>query len=453
MAEAAKAFRKAVALGLGTAAGEADLGLALGQLGRLPEAAMLLQEAARRAPGDADTLSNLGIMLAELGRPEEGVAAFTKALGLRPDHANAHANLGLALTGLARFEEAIAAFERAIALEPGHPNAHLNLAVTLLLLGRFERGWEAYEHRWPALRQRGVGRRTFAQPQWRGEPLDGRTILLHAEQGLGDAIQFARYAPELAWRGAGRVLLLVPPALRRLLEGLPGVEVLPTFGKALPPFDLECPLLSLPHAFRTKLETTIPARVPYLRAEPEAVARWCERLGGLRDLRVGLAWAENPGHSNDRNRSIAFGRLAPLWRVPGVNWISLQVGPRRADLADAPAGLVRNLAPDLHDLAETAAAMSQLDLVLTVDTMIAHLAGALGRPAWVMLPFVPDWRWMLEREDSPWYPSLRLFRQERAGDWGGVVERVASELWSAAAPTAAQPSGTAPVCAGGSERT
>ncbi len=432
-AEAAAAFREAARCDPGDAEAHINRGAALLGLNRFGEAAVACAEAVRLAPGDANAHANLGFALAGLDRLDEGVAACAEAIRLAPGHANAHANLGFALIGLARFEAAIAALEAAIALDAGHVQAHRNLAMVLLLLGRFERGWAEYEHRGDHLLPEGRrafvhgGGRRVAPSQWRGEALAGRTILLHAEQGLGDTVQFVRYVPEVARRG-GRVLLLVPPTMERLLRDLPGVHRLLTFGQDLPDVHLHCPLPSLPYALGMTTLDAIPAPGAYLRAEPEARERWRQRLGGLRGLRVGLAWAGNPEQGNDRNRSVAFRRLAPLWQVPGVDWVSLQVGPREADLDDAPEGLIRNLAPDLHDLAETAAAMSQLDLVLTVDTMVAHLAGALGRPAWVMLAFVADWRWMLEREDSPWYPTLRLFRQPRAGAWESVVERVAGAL-------------------------
>ena len=465
LADAAASFGVAAALDHGSAAARADLGLAFARLGRTAEAVVAFREALWRAPGDADAHANLGTALAALGQRNAAVAAFTEAIRLRPDHAdaysnlgvtlaamdrtdeaaaacaaairfrpdhaNAHANLGLALIALGRFEEAIAAFARAIAIEPRHPNANLNLALVLLLLGRFERGWEAYEHRGLASRNGGA-QRASALPQWRGEPLDGRTVLLHAEQGLGDTIQFARYAPLVARRGAGRVLLLVQAPLRRLLAGLPGVDGLLMPGEALPPFDLHCPLLSLPGVFRTALDT-VPAEIPYLRPEPGAAARWRERLTPLHGLRVGLVWSGNPGHTDDRNRSVPFEALSPLWRVPGVSWVGLQVGQRAGDPRRAGDSAVHDLSPALGDFAETAAAIAALDLVVTVDTAVAHLAGALGQPVWLLLPRVPDWRWLLGREDSPWYPTARLFRQERPGDWAGVIGRVTAELEAFAA--------------------
>ena len=432
-AEAAAAFGEATRCNSADAEAHTNWGAALLGMNRFKEAAVTCAEAVRLAPGDANAHANLGFALAALDRLDEAVAACVEAIRLAPNHANAHANLGFALIGLARFEAAVAELETAIALNAGHMQARRNLAMVLLLLGRFERGWTAYEHRGDHLVPEGqravfhAGGERVARSRWRGEPLAGRTILLHTEQGLGDTVQFVRYVPEVARRG-GQVLLLVQPVTERLLRDLPGVHRLLTFGQNLPNFELHCPLPSLPQALAMTTPDTIPVGVPYLRADPERRERWRQRLGNLRGLRVGLSWAGNPEQGNDRNRSVAFRHLAPLWQVPGVDWISLQVGPRAADLGDAPAGVIRDLAPHLHDLAETAAVMSQLDLVLTVDTMVAHLAGALGQPAFVMLAFVADWRWLLARDDSPWYPTLRLFRQKRAGAWDSVIERVAVAL-------------------------
>jgi hypothetical protein len=375
-------------------------------------------------PGHLNAHSNLGAVLARLNRGEEAEVACRAAIRLQPGHAGAHANLGLALRSLGRFEAAIASLREAIRLQPGHVKAHVDLGMTLLLLGRFAEGFAEYEHR---LTPRPAG--VLGPPSWRGEPLEGRTILLHAEQGIGDTIQFIRYLPEVRRCGAGRVLLAAPPPFTRLLAGLPHLDALVRAEDwAEIRAHVHCPLLSLPHALGTTIET-IPAPVPYLRAEPAALARWRERLEDARNLRVGLVWAGNPRHQDDRNRSIAPERLAPLLRVKDVCWASLQLGaPVQALHEQVPGGAVLDLASELTDLAETAAAMMQLDLVIAVDTAVAHLAGALGRPVWVLLPAVPDWRWLLGREDSPWYPTMRLFRQRRPGDWDGVVVQVAAAL-------------------------
>jgi hypothetical protein len=267
--------------------------------------------------------------------------------------------------------------------------------------------------------------RAYPVRQWNGEDIAGRTILLHGEQGFGDTIQALRYVPLVAARG-GRVLLDVPPPLARLAARLPGVAELVTEGQAPSRFDFHSPLLSLPRAFATAPET-IPADIPYLSAEPEAIARWGDATAGD-GFKVGLVWAGSPLHRSDARRSIAVEKLEPLLRLPGARFFSLQVGERAADLARLAPGLVTDLAPKLSDFAETAAVIAHLDLLITVDTAVAHLAGALGRPAWVMLRRVPDWRWLIDREDSPWYPTLRLWRQRTRGDWDEVVRRVRAAL-------------------------
>jgi hypothetical protein len=294
--------------------------------------------------------------------------------------------------------------------------------LLLLARGDLRRGFERYEWRW---RLGTLTPRDTSAPLWNGEDGAGRTILLHAEQGFGDIIQALRYVPLVAARGA-RVVLEVPPQLARLAARLPGHAQLVTGTQAAPHYDLHCPLLSLPRAFATTLET-IPADVPYLSAEPAAVARWASILSGS-GLKVGIAWAGNPQHRGNAQRSIAIERLLPLLRPGGIRPFSLQVGDRAADLDQLPKGIVYDLSPQLSDFAETAAAIINLDLVITIDTAIAHLAGALGRPVWLLLCSRPDWRWMLDRDDSPWYPTLRIYRQRTPRDWDDVVARVATDL-------------------------
>jgi tetratricopeptide (TPR) repeat protein len=422
-AEAVTLFRAAIERDPRFADAYANLCAALSAMGQVEEAVAAGSAAVRLRPDHANAQANLGAVLAQLGRHEHAAIACRAAIRLQSGHANAHANLGLALRGLGRFAEAEDSLRQAIRLDPGHRNARTGLAMTLLLQGRLSEGFAAYEDR---LSPRPAS--IPGPPLWRGEALEGRTILLHAEQGIGDTIQFIRYVPALGRRGAGRVLLAAPPLFGRLLAGLPGLDALLQPGQPTARADVYCPLMSLPHAFGTTLET-IPAPVPYLRADAAALARWGERLQDLEGLRVGLAWAGNPQHQNDRNRSIGLAGLAPFWGVPSVRWVSLQVGARKMEMDGAvPPGALLDLAPELTDLAETAAAMEQLDLIVTVDTAVAHLAGALGRRVWVMLPALPDWRWLLGREDSPWYPTMRLFRQARLGDWSDVVARITAAL-------------------------
>lgn len=419
LAAAVPFFEMAAARDPGGASAHANLCAAYGELGQLEAAVVSGRRAVALDPGHANAHANLGTVLDRLGHPDRAVAAFAAALSASPRHVNARANLGLALTRLGLFEEGLAALGAALRAEPGHAQAQLSLATTMLLLGRLEEGFAAYEHRPKAAAPDGT-------PTWMGEPLAGKTVRLEAEQGLGDTIQFVRYVPEMVRRGA-RVHLVAPAPLAPLLRGMAGIDLVLAPGAAGPAADFRCPLPSLPHRFGTRLET-IPAPVPYLRASPEAVGRWQARIGGLPGRRIGLVWAGNPAHRNDNARTIAFARLAPLWDVPGVSWVSLQCGSAAAALGDAPPGRILDISSGLHDFGETAGALANLDLLITVDTSVAHLAGAMGLAAWVLLACPPDWRWLLERGESPWYPTLRLFRQEQAGDWEGVLCRVSGVL-------------------------
>jgi Tfp pilus assembly protein PilF len=423
LTEAGEHLRDAVALEPRFPEAHYNLGNLLEKQGALEEAAASFRRAAQLKPDFYEAHNNLGAVLSKAGEGAPALASFEQALALKPRHAEAHHNLANALADLGRYEEALATCRQAIALDPAHVQAGFSEAMLLLLRGELRLGFEKYECRW---RLETLPPRGFPAPLWNGEDLSGRTILLHAEQGYGDTLQCLRYVPQVAARG-GRIVLEVPRELLGLARRLPELGKLVARGDALPDFDLQCPLFSLPRALRTTLET-IPAQVPYLSAEPDAVARWRERLGEGPGLKVGIAWAGSPQHRSDAQRSIAIEKLEPLLRLNGVRWFSLQVGDRAADLARLPGGLVTDLSPDLADFAETAAVIRNLDLVIAVDTALAHLAGALGTPAWVMLRARPDWRWLLEREDSPWYPSLRLFRQRRAGDWGEVVRRLRAAL-------------------------
>ena len=319
----------------------------------------------------------------------------------------------------------MAVLDLAVALEPTDIDTRYHRALLQLLMGNLAEGFAGYEARFETKLWRG-DKRHFRQPEWRGEELAGRTILLYAEQGLGDTLQFCRYAALVAARG-GRVVLEAPPPLRHLLDGLAGVERLIAHGEEPGDFDVQCPLLALPHLLGTDLES-IPAAIPYL-ATPDDVRRaWRDRLGRRVRTRVGLVWAGNPRFINDRRRSLPFAALAPLWSLPSIDWFSLQVGPRAEDLASAPSGLITDLAPELHDFAETAAAVEQMDLVISVDTAVAHLAGALSKPVLLLLPFAPDWRWMRRGETSPWYPGHRLLRQDMRREWANVIDAAVTAL-------------------------
>jgi predicted O-linked N-acetylglucosamine transferase (SPINDLY family)/ADP-heptose:LPS heptosyltransferase len=432
--DAEPSYRRVLALNPSHHQAHNNLGAALGELNRFDEAAEHFRRAIALKPDYAEAHSNLGHALRALGDAREAEAACRRALAIAPRFATAHLNLGLALQDLNRLDAALDAFRQAAICDPGYAKAHACEGMLQLLRGELSAGWEKYEARW---RLADLPPRNFAQPQWCGDPLDGKTILLHAEQGFGDTIQFLRYLPRVVARGA-QVVVEVQPPLVPLARRISGITVVAR-GDPLPAFELHCPLLSLPLAFGTTLDT-IPATTPYLTVDPERAAPWRARIAREGGLKVGLAWAGSPVHKNDRNRSIPFDRLAPLLGVDGVRWFSLQVGPRAADLAERKDAAIVDLAAELGDFGETAAAIAALDLVICADTAVAHLAGALGRPVWLMLPFAPDWRWLTGRDDSPWYPSLRLFRQPRAGDWDGVVQRVRAALArSAAGPAAVRP--------------
>jgi tetratricopeptide (TPR) repeat protein len=429
-AEALASYRRVLALKPDFAEIHNNCGNTLWCLKR-PAEALACYDAALTLKADyAEAHNNRGNALLDLNRTEEALASFERALALKPDYPDALVNRGNALRDLSRDHEALASFERAIALKPHLAEAHWNKALLHLSRGDYKAGWPGYEWRW---QRAGARPRDFAQSQWRGEDLRGKTILLHAEQGFGDTIQFARYIPMVAARGA-KIILEVPQALMPLLAGIAGVTAMVARGAALPPFDLHCPLMSLAGAFGTRL-ATIPADMPYLHVPLERIEAWRTRLPKTERLRVGLAWSGKPSHANDHNRSLSLSQLALLLAVPGIEFISLQREYRDADLAaleDFPA--LRRLDDSLADFADTAAAIAQLDLVIAVDTAVAHLAGALGKPLWLLLPFMVDWRWLIGRKNSLWYPGAKLFRQPKIGDWDSVIARLCGEIAAYKAP-------------------
>ncbi|WP_207462748.1 tetratricopeptide repeat protein [Azospirillum sp. SYSU D00513] len=476
LAEAGLHLKKALRLNPGDPQTLTNQGVLLRESGRPAEAAAVLRQALRHRPDGVETLANLGVALTETGELEEAVSCLERVLSARPDHLAAAFNLGVALERQDRLEEAVARYEAvlrldprhtgalvnlgralsdlgrgrealqawnaALALDPGNPDAHWNSALALLTDGDFARGWDAFEWRWAKVMRK--ERRSFAQPEWDGRPLDGRTLLIGAEQGLGDGIQFLRFLPLAARRGAGRILLEVPHPLLELFRAAPlppETEVIaraPDYpgGAGLPPFDVFAPMMSLPRLLGTGAEL-FGGAVPYLRADLQRRRSWAERLSaeaGDARLLCGLVWAGRPAHGNDRRRSMALERLRPLSSVPGVRLVSLQIGPA----AEQARGWreerrIIDVSGELRSFTDTAALIMELDLVVTVDTAVAHLAGALGKPVWVLLPFVPDWRWQWGRVDSPWYPTLRLIRQPAPGAWEPVVETAAAALAQLAA--------------------
>jgi len=403
-----------------------ELGRGFAARGRYEEA-LTCYDHALGLRGDIPQIwNNRGNALRNLDRLDEAEISICEALRLKPDFANAHNNLGIVLDYLGRFGEAEASVRTALRLRPDISEWHVARGLALLLAGKFEEGWKEFEWRWQTER-----RIRFPVPSWKGEPIGDRVIQLYADQGHGDALQFCRYVPQVA-AYAGRTILAVHPALMRLLSRLPGVSEI-TDQDGRPPVDLWCALMSLPHAVGASLET-IPGTTSYLTADPADVAHWRERLAGFAGLRVGLCWAGDRSNNlskivKDRRRSITLDALAPLGDVSGVQFVSLQKGPSAVQAARPPRGMeLHDFTKDLHDFADTAALIDNLDLVISVDTAVAHLAGGLGKPVWLLNRFDTCFRWLQNREDSPWYRSLRQFRQPTPGDWTNVIDRARDAL-------------------------
>jgi tetratricopeptide (TPR) repeat protein len=426
--EALSACDRALALDPDHAQAHTNRSYVLERLKRYPEALEACGRALALRPDLAQAQCNRGVVFTKLNRFPDALESFDQALALDANLAPVHCNRGVALRHMNRLGDAMASLQTALALEPESGDAHFNIGELKLLSGDFAGGLPEYEWRWqsgttvPALRR-------FLQPLWRGtEPLGGKTILLHGEQGLGDTVQFCRYVPLVAERGA-RVVLEVPASLLELMRGLPGAaQIVTSGGGPLPAFDLHCPLATLPLAFATRVET-IPADIPYLSASASYVDKWRHRLGSAKDLKVGLCWAGNPNLPNDHMRSIDLQFLTVLFSLSEAHFFSLQ-----KDLRDGDAALLRacpqvvHLGDELASFADTAAVVSLLDVVISADTVVAHLAGAMGAKTWVLLPYVAEWRWLLGRSDSPWYPTARLFRQPALNDWAGAVAAVGAAL-------------------------
>jgi tetratricopeptide (TPR) repeat protein len=423
--EAIAAYRQTCALDPKSPDAFINLGIALREDGQNEEAFTALHRAIELKPDTALAHNNLGVAYSESVQLDKALEAFTKAIQLHPGYALAHKNLGVALAELRRYSEAVASFDRAIELNPNLPEAHALRALIYLVQGDFDRGLPEYEWRWRAQLRDMTPLRDFAKPQWDGSELAGKTILLHAEQGYGDTLQFIRYAALVAARG-GRIVFECQPALFRLLRAVEGIDRIFPAGETLPGFDLHCPLLSLPLAFKTRLDS-IPAKVPYVFADPASVESWKSRMRNTPGRKIGLAWAGNPRHKLTRHRAITLMQLAPLAQATDAVFFSMQKGP--AAKQDRPAGMnLIDCGDQLHDFADTAGLIANLDLVITVDTAVAHLAGAMGKPVSILIPFSPDWRWLLDRTDSPWYPTIRLFRQKSLALWDDVIQTVANEL-------------------------
>ncbi|MDR3483271.1 MAG: tetratricopeptide repeat-containing glycosyltransferase family protein [Burkholderiaceae bacterium] len=405
---------------------QSNFGMALAEANELQAAEPFLRRAQAQNPHNAKTAGNLGNLLCRQGRLAEAEMCHRQALAIEPDNVIALCNLGSTQDDMGRESEAAACYERALQIAPHFAQAQWHASLHKLLAGDFTEGWKQYEWRWQTDAFAATVRR-FTQAKWLGrESLQGKTILLHAEQGLGDTLQFCRYAKPVAERGA-TVVLQVPPALKSLLAGLAGVTQVIGDDEPAPPFDFHCPLLSLPLACGSS-HADLPAGMPYLFAEPTTAAAWRTRLAETAAPRIGVAWSGNPLHRHDYKRSIGLADFATLF-CDSAQFVCLQKELRESDAAalDAHPELLR-FGAELQDFAQTAALIDTLDLVITVDTAVAHLAGAMGKPVWILLPFQPDWRWQKQRTDSPWYPSARLFRQAALGDWHSVVGAVRHAL-------------------------
>lgn len=469
--EALDCYRRVIMAQPGNAEAWFRQGNTLHDLERLPEALQCYQRALEHKPDYPEALFNLANTLKDLDRFDDALDTYDRALAIEPDFAEAVANRAYVLYAMYRMDEALAGYDRALALNPGHADTHFNRASTLeemqryaeaidgyirvqeidpdyasahwneslcrLRLGNFDAGWRKYEQ-WETEQTRQY-RRDFSEPLWRGEEsLEGKTILLHAEQGFGDTLQFGRYVPQVVARG-GRVVLEVQEALTSLMAQVAGIDAIISAGDTLPPFDLHCPLVNLPLACGTATLQDIPTQ-RYLWADPAKSAAWQARLGARSTLRVGLVWSGSPRVDTptakrlDAQRSMTFSMLAPLVQNDAVQCYSLQLGDKAvAQLRGHPlAARVIDFSDDFHDFSDTAALIDNLDLVISVDTAVAHLAGSLGKPVWLLNRYNTDWRWLLERSDSPWYPGMRIFRQNKPGDWSNVIEEATAALSEAA---------------------
>lgn len=429
--EAEAVYRKAVALEAASAESHYNFANLLADMGRLAEAETAYRRAIALREDFPQAINNLANLLNRTRQYREAETLYRGMIARHPEHAQAHCDLGAHLYRLQRLEEAEAAYRRAISLQPESPGARMRLGMLHLLRGEFEKGWPLYESRSEALAAAGiVSTPTLPFPPWRGEPLRGKSLMLWPEQGLGDTLQFVRYVPLLKAMGAKHVTLACAPALKSLLGTVAGADAVATSGEALLAHDYWTQLLSLPLRFGTTLDT-IPAALPYLEPDPARFARWTPRLPAAR-RRVGLVWKGSESHVNDANRSLpGLTALAPLWSVPDIGYVSLQVGAGGDEARNPPPGqAITDLGPDIGDFADTAAIIARLDLVICVDTAVAHLAGALGRPCWVLLPAIEvDWRWLVGRADSPWYPGImRLFRRQMDQPWEDAIAGVAAAL-------------------------
>jgi tetratricopeptide (TPR) repeat protein len=417
--EALTCYQKAIDINPDLLDAYKNLGNALKEKGLHNDAITTYRKILRIESNRPDIYYNLGIVLKETGQLAEAIAYYQKALHLNPAFADAHNNLGLAFRDTGEIRDAIHSFQRAVQIEPDNAIYHWNLSLALLLSGDFEQGWKEYEWR---LKVKDLPNRMLSRQVWDGSDIAGRTILLQAEQGFGDTIQFIRYAPLVAEMGV-RVFLSCQDELASLSRSVDGLHTVVGYREPMPHFDVYQYLLNLPLLLHTNLDS-IPARIPYIKADLSLVRTWKTKLGDRHSRqRIGLVWAGR------EQRSCSLSMFRPLAQAQNISFYSLQKGEAAAQTKNPPEGMkLIDFTEEIHDFSDTAAFIENLDLVISVDTAVAHLAGALGKPVWTLLPFVPDWRWLLHRNDSPWYPTMRLFRQPAPGDWASVIEKIATEL-------------------------
>ncbi len=425
--EAVEAYHKATEIQPNFPVALSNLGNTLKQQGKLEEAEASCRKALELKPDYSTAYNNLGVALVAQGRLAEAAETFEKALDLMPNDAVTHSNLSAALVRQGKYSEAEANSKQALSLNPNYAEAHKNQGIVWLLLGDFERGWAEYEWRWQCP---GCNMPKYKAPLWQGESLAGKTILLHHEQGLGDTLQFVRYASVLKDLGASRVVVKTQKPLMQVLANADSIDELVCEDAALPSFDLHVPMLSAPGVLKTTFES-IPGDVPYISADADLAAKWQQRLAKHKTFKVGIVWQGSPDFHADAQRSVPLKYFGKLAAIAGVELFSLQKGHGTEQLDEVDFQVTRfgdDLDNEAGPFMDTAAIMSNLDLVITSDTSVPHLAGALGVPTWVALSISPDWRWFLDRDDSPWYPTMRLFRQSTLGDWDEVFDRIASEL-------------------------
>jgi FKBP-type peptidyl-prolyl cis-trans isomerase 2 len=424
--EAITCYLKAITIDPGMFEAYYNTAVAYQEKGQLDDAIAFYKQTIELNLNHEKACLNLGISLKEKGQFEEAIKFFEKAIQIKPDYAIAYYNLGNVYVAKGQFDKAMQFYQKAIDLNPNYAEAHLNVAQLNLLFGNLEDSWKGFEWGWQV--EGDISRRNFNQPPWDGSDVSGHTVLLYTDQGFGDTIQFIRYAPLIAQRGA-RVVIECQAELMSLIQTVEDIQQVIVQGKQLPDFDLHCHILSLPDVFKTTLET-IPSKIPYIFPDTSKVKMWRDLIQTDRtSLRVGLTWSGDPGFKKGQSRSCTIEIFSRLGQLHDITYYSLQKGETSQQAYNPPQEMqLINYTDKISDFADTAALIMNLDLVISIDTSVAHLAGALGKKVWTLIPFVPDWRWMLDREDSPWYPTMRLFRQSSPGDWETVMDRVAQAL-------------------------